>query len=229
MFIAKKMLVSNIYSGARVEGVNITFPETKAIVDGANVGRLNMDEILVVHNLKAAWKYTLSNANAPISLDFICRINEDVSRDESLEWGVLRKGRVGIGGTDYVPQIPSQEKTSEDIDAILSQEKSHTERALELYCYCCKKQLFWDGNKRTAFIATNKYLIDNGCGLLTIEDRDVNEFNAKLIDYYNDENKKELLKGFLYTNCINSASFFEMDETRKQYNVGQKSNEDVME
>lgn len=209
MFIARKMVVNNIYSGAKVEGVNITFPETKAIVDGANVGRLNMDEILVIHNLKAAWKYTLNNIDKPLDLDFICRINEDVSRDESLAWGVLRTGRVGIGGTDYVPDIPQEQAVVKDIDSIMSAENSATEKALNLYCFLCRNQLFWDGNKRTAFIVANKYLIDNGCGLLTIADKDINEFNAKLTNYYNSEKNIEELKAFLYNKCLNSASFAE--------------------
>lgn len=207
LFIAKKMLVNNIYSGAKVEGVNITFPEMKAIVDGANVGRLNIDEILVIHNLKAAWKYTLNNIDKPLDLKFICRINEDVSRDESLAWGELRTGKIGIGGTDYVPEIPQEKDVLEDIDSIMKAENSATEKALNIYCYLCRKQLFWDGNKRAAFIASNKYLIDNGCGLLTIADNDISEFNTKLTSYYNDEKNIAELKEFLYSKCLNSASF----------------------
>ena len=37
IFLAKKMLVSNIYSSAKLEGCNVTFPETQTILDGVNV------------------------------------------------------------------------------------------------------------------------------------------------------------------------------------------------
>lgn len=66
VFIAKKKLVENIYSGAKVEGVNVTFPETQAIVEGINVAKLSIDDIFVIHNLKAGWKYTLDNIDSPM-------------------------------------------------------------------------------------------------------------------------------------------------------------------
>lgn len=207
LFIAKKRLVDNIYSGAKVEGVNVTFPETQAIVDGINVAKLSVDDILVIHNLKAGWRYTLKNIDEPMSLDFLCKINEEVSRNESLDWGHLRSGTVGISGTDYAPAIPEKETVEKAIYSIINSIDCATQKALELYTYCCKAQLFWDGNKRTAFIAANKVLIENGCGLLTIRDNDIAEFNDRLRDFYNDDNSKYELINFLYDKCINSAQF----------------------
>lgn len=207
VFIAKKKLVENIYSGAKVEGVNVTFPETQAIVDGINVAKLSVDDILLIHNLKAGWKYTLNNIDSPMTLDFICRINEDVSRNESLDWGHLRSGTVGISGTDYVPAIPKKDEVMSDIDTIMTADTCTTSKALELYAYCCKSQLFWDGNKRTAFIAANKVLIAGGSGLLTIGDANIAEFNSKLTNYYNDDANKSTLLTFLYDKCINAANF----------------------
>lgn len=37
IFLAKMNLVDNIYSNARMESLNVTFPETKTILDGVNV------------------------------------------------------------------------------------------------------------------------------------------------------------------------------------------------
>lgn len=207
LFIAKKRLADNIYSGAKVEGVNVTFPETQAIIDGINVAKLSIDDILVIHNLKSGWRYTLGHIDEPMNLDYLCKINEEVSRNESLDWGHLRSGMVGISGTDYTPEIPKKEKVEEDISSIINSKVCATEKALELYAYCCKAQLFWDGNKRTAFIAANKILIENGCGLLTIRDEDIAEFNDKLRAFYNDDDYKSKLINFLYDKCINSAQF----------------------
>lgn len=207
LFIAKKRLVDNIYSGAKVEGVNVTFPETQAIVDGINVAKLSVDDILVIHNLKSGWRYTLSHIDEPMNLDFLCKINEEVSRNESLDWGHLRSGTVGISGTDYTPEIPNKETVVRAIDSIMQSKESATQKALELYAYCCKSQLFWDGNKRTAFIAANKVLIENGCGLLTIRDNDIAEFNDRLTAFYNDDKNKPSLIAFLYNKCVNVAQF----------------------
>lgn len=207
IFIAKKKLVENIYSGAKVEGVNVTFPETQAIVDGINVAKLSVDDILVIHNLKAGWEYTLRNVDLPMTLEVICKINEEVSRNKNLDTGHLRSGAVGISGTEYVPPIPKKEDVISDINSIMNAETCTTSKALELYAYCCKSQLFWDGNKRTAFIAANKVLIDGGCGLLTISDANITEFNAKLNEYYNDDANKAALLTFLYDKCLNAANF----------------------
>lgn len=208
LFIAKKSLITNIYSGARVEGLNVTFPETQAIIDGINVASLTIDDILVIHNLKAAWKFSLNNISQDLSLDFILKINGEVSRNESLAWGTLRTGNVGIGGTDYIPEVPTKEEVEHNLFKILNSNVCNTEKALDLYLYCCRAQLFWDGNKRTAFILANTFLIQHGCGLMTIKDEDIVEFNMKLSRFYS--NAEDLaIKEFLFDKCINSCSLQE--------------------
>ena len=109
IFLAKRNLVDNIYSNAKMEGLNITFPETKTILEGVNVPNLRIDEIQCVLNLRDAWKYVINNIENDFNLDFICKINELVARNESIDWGVLRQGTVQITGTDYIPEIPNEE------------------------------------------------------------------------------------------------------------------------
>mgnify|MGYP004579881909 FL=1 len=109
IFLAKRNLVDNIYSNAKMEGLNITFSETKTILEGVNVPNLRIDEIQCVLNLRDAWKYVINNIENDFNLDFICKINELVARNESIDWGVLRQGTVQITGTDYIPEIPNEE------------------------------------------------------------------------------------------------------------------------
>ena len=201
IFLAKKLLVASIYSGARIEGVNVTFPETQAILDGVNVSHLKLEDINVIQNLRDAWRYTLTSIEEPFSLDVICKINENVSRNESLDWGHLRTGRVGIGGTDYVPAIPDKEQVKKDICQILDSDKSATEKALDYYLYGCYGQLFWDGNKRTSFIAANKIMINAGAGLLRIDDSQFVAFNSHLQKFYDTGDGTEF-KQYLYDNCV---------------------------
>lgn len=92
-----------------MEGLNITFSETKTILEGVNVPNLRIDEIQCVLNLRDAWKYVINNIENDFNLDFICKINELVARNESIDWGVLRQGTVQITGTDYIPEIPNEE------------------------------------------------------------------------------------------------------------------------
>ena len=200
VFLAKKVLVSSIYNSAKLEGINVNYQDTKTILDGANVPSLRLDEINCILNLRDAWNFVLSNIDEAITLDFICKINSFFSRNESLEWGVLRTGKVGINGVDYIPDIPNEAKIIADIKNIM-EEKNITRRSLVLMLYLMRTQVFWDGNKRTSMIVANKIMIENGCGVITIKEEYFKEFNSLLTEYYN-TNKMESLLKFLYNNCI---------------------------
>ena len=200
IFLAKKVLVSNIYNSARLEGINTTYPDTKTILEGVNVPSLKLDEINCILNLRDAWNFTLSNIDSDVTLDFICKVNSLVSRNESLEWGVLRTGKIGINGVDYIPDIPEKEDVIINIETILKEENI-TKRSLNLMLYLMRSQLFWDGNKRTAMIVANKLLVSNGGGIISVKEDDINEFNKLLTEYYNTGNKDKIIS-FLYDKCI---------------------------
>ena len=200
IFLAKKVLVSNIYNSARLEGINTTYPDTKTILEGVNVPSLRLDEINCILNLRDAWNFTLSNIDSDVTLDFICKVNSLVSRNESLEWGVLRTGKIGINGVDYIPDIPEKEDVIINIETILKEENI-TKRSLNLMLYLMRSQLFWDGNKRTAMIVANKLLVSNGGGIISVKEDDINEFNKLLTEYYNTGNKDKIIS-FLYDKCI---------------------------
>ena len=200
IFVAKKVLVSNIYNSAKLEGINTTYPDTKTILDGINVPTLKLDEINCILNLRDAWNYVLSSIDSDINLEFICKVNSYVSRNESLEWGVLRTGKVGINGVDYIPDVPIKEKVVDEINSILREECA-TKRAINLMFYLMRSQVFWDGNKRTSMIVANKIMIENGCGIITIKEEFINEFNNLLIEYYNTGNMTKI-EYFIYNKCI---------------------------
>lgn len=200
IFLAKRNLVDNIYANARMEGINITFPQTKTILDGVNVPNLKIDEIQCVLNLRDAWKFVIANIDEEFNTEFICKINEYVARNESLEWGKLRTGRVEITGTEYIPEVPDKIQVEKEIDDILKI-KNATERAITYMLYGMRSQLFWDGNKRTSTIAANKIMISNGAGIIKVPDNKLEEFNKLLTEFYNTNNMTKISK-FIYENCI---------------------------
>lgn len=181
IFLAKKVFVELVYNTAYIEGCNVTFPQTQTIIDGAVVNGIAVDDIQTVLNLRDAWKYCIENVDAELDLDYICKINEFVSRNESLQWGVLRTGTVGVG--DFTPTIPVKEKVLQELERI-KHIIDPVEKALEYFAYACKQQLFWDGNKRTSTIVASKILIESGNGILTIGKNNAEEFNATLNDWY---------------------------------------------
>ena len=200
IFLAKKVLVANIYNSARLEGINTTYPDTKTILDGVNVPSLKLDEINCILNLRDAWNFVLKNIESSIDLDFICKVNAFVSRNESLEWGKLRNGKVGINGVDYIPKIPVKQEVETEISKILLEENA-LEKAIKLMFYLMRSQIFWDGNKRTSMIVANKIMIENGCGIITIKEEYISEFNKLLTDFYNTNDMTKIMQ-FIYDNCI---------------------------
>ena len=207
IFLAKRNLVDNVYANAKMEGINVTFPQTKTILDGVNVPNLKIDEIQCILNLRDAWKFVINNIQLPFNLDFICKVNELVARNESLEWGVLRNGRVSISGTDYIPKIPKKDEVEEAITKILQIENT-TERAIEYMLYGMRSQLFWDGNKRTSTICANKIMIENGNGIIKVPDNKLEEFNVLLSEFYTTNNKDEIKK-FIFDNCIDGIVIYD--------------------
>ena len=205
IFLAKRNLVDNIYSNARMEGLNVTLSQIKTILDGINVPELKIDEIQCILNLRDAWKFVINNINETFDMNFICKVNELVSRNESISWGTLRNGKVEITGTDYIPDIPYKEKVEQDIFNILEIENP-TEKAIEYMLYGMRSQLFWDGNKRTSTICANKIMIENGCGIIKVPDNKLESFTTLLSEFYS-TNNKEKIKQFIFDNCIDGISF----------------------
>ena len=201
LFLAKKKWDENIYCGMRMENRAVTFPQTKTILDGVNVPGVQLDDIQAILNMRDAWRYLIETINEPLTLDYICKLNEYIARNEALMWGVLRTGSVGISGTDYVPPIPQQTDAEQALQTILDTDTSATEKALQAFIWGTRAQLFWDGNKRTSMTVANKILLSAGAGIMTITDKHMERFNEQLLHYY-DTGNGEPLKRFIYDNCI---------------------------
>lgn len=199
--LAKRSLVDSIYKQAMLEGVATTYSDTETIVNGGKVNNMNASDISKVINLKHSWEYILSEGviSYPTNYHILCQINSIVEEGFSYTAGKIRSIPVKIGGSTYIPPLPYELKIKEDLTSLLSNEPSY-EIAIELLLYVMKKQLFLDGNKRTAVIFANHYLISKGLGLIVIPSELVNEFKVHLINYY--EEKDNNIKEFLYKKCL---------------------------
>lgn len=89
-----------------------------------------------------------------------------------------------IGGISYIPPVPIEVVVKEDIERIIATNENPVDVALELALYVMKTQIFNDGNKRTAIIFANHYLISHGVGLLVVPEGLVPNFKKLLVDYY---------------------------------------------
>jgi len=206
---AKRNLVDMIWKSAQIEGLNVTFPQTQAILEMASAKDVPLHDINVILNLKSAWKMVFDSLDQPVTVEYLCKLHDNVARNQALEWGILRSGYVGIGGTDYIPPVPNIDDVEKQLEHIKEIDNPII-RATETMMYLMKSQLFWDGNKRLAFIVANKILIENGMGTLELKQDNLLEFNTLLHNYYQYD-QKEQLKEFL----IDSVSRPQLDRNKQ--------------
>ena len=199
---ATKHLPILIYNQSILEGIHATYFDIETIIDGGVVQGITSTNINKVINLKHAWRFTLSPnlANYPTNFVVLCQINQLVEDGFSLTAGRIRSEFVKIRGSAYLPPIPLESRVKEDLFSLLDKQPS-IDVGIDLILYVMKKQLFLDGNKRTAIIFANYYLIRNALGLIVIPAEFVEEFKKLTIEYYEDENKKTVISTFLKEKC----------------------------
>lgn len=206
LFLAKKKWEENVYCGMRMENRAVTFPQTKTILNGVNVPSVQLDDIQAILNMRDAWKYLFDTSDAPDTVEYFCRLNAFIARNEALEWGKLRTGSVMISGTDYLPPDPKYDDVCRELGEILEADTSATDKALQVFAWGTRGQFFWDGNKRASMTLANKILLQAGAGILTITDKYMERFNELLLAWYNTGDSEEL-KQFLYENAIQGIEF----------------------
>ena len=202
---AKRHLVDTIYKQAILEGVATTFADTESIIEGGKVNNMTSEDILKIVNLKHAWEFIL-NKNVILSdtnFALLCEINKMVEEGFYYTAGKVRNTPVTIGGTTWKPDLPIESVIREELEEILSKELNDIDKAIELLLYTMKKQVFIDGNKRTAVIYSNHYLISKGKGIIAIPAELTEEFKDLLIPYYEEKDEKQIkkfIKGKCYMN-----------------------------
>ncbi len=200
---ARKYLVDTIYKQAVLEGIATTYADTETIIEGGKVNNMTADDVLKVVNLKHAWEFILNKDVISSSTNFalLCEINRFVEEGFYYNAGRLRSTPVSIGGTTWKPDLPIESMIKEQLQDILDSNLDAVDKAIELLLFTMKKQIFIDGNKRTAVIFANHFLISHAKGLIVIPETQVEEYKKLLIAYYEgkDENSiKEFLKKFGY-------------------------------
>lgn len=190
-----------IYDQAVLEGVGTTFPDTEAIIENGKVNNVGAEDVLKIINLKHAWQFVIDKDVIQAPSDYyLCSYIARLVNEGLLaipDGGRIRGVPVTIGGSTYIPPLPFEDKVKQDIKDILESNIDDIDKAIELCLYVMKTQIYNDGNKRTAVIYANHYLISKGKGLLVIDYNKVSDFKKHLVAYYEDRDLisiKEFLK-----------------------------------
>ena len=134
------------------------------------------------------------------------RINRIVAAEDALFPGKIRTGGVEAATIQgrYVPPMLTEEEVKNQYNKIMNQEISETEKALRLFLFISKNQIFWDDNKRTALLTANQIMFSQGLGLLSVPESVFAKFNELLSMYYNCNQSSDELKilSFIHEECI---------------------------
>lgn len=196
-FRLRKILPEFVFRDAYLEGNPLSYPEVKTLMDGISVGGRKVSDVEQVLNLRNAWNRVetlLSRNGFALSKEIFCEINGLVAQNEALTWGEFRTGNVGIGGTTWVPPdwhtLPERfERGIEKVVRI----GNPLERAMVFSLWTAREQFFFDGNRRTGRIMLSAELIKNGLDAISIPDTLRQQFNEKMIRFYETGDATEMM------------------------------------
>lgn len=221
VFVAKRNIIDYMWKSAHLEGIGVTYPDTEAIFNGLTVQGISVRDTIAVNNLKHAWQFVLDNISYPIDYAFICKINQLVGGNNLVpEAGFIRYADVTIGGTSWRPEIPDRDVVKAEL-ANLQAIPGGTDRAISTMLYCMRRQLFFDGNKRTSMLAANQIMISSGEGIISVPIEKQPEFTKLLVEFY-ETNDMTKIKGFVYNNCIDGIQFENKIEESLQLSIEDK-------
>lgn len=215
-YFINKYLNDVIYKTSTIELKTITYKQVNQILENREISSVMANDVLIVKNIELAYKMLYSDLDREITSDLLKKTHEIVGYGLVKRTGLLRNEGVMIGGSTYLPKVYQTEQQLQ-FDSILNaiiddlnisiSDGFVIESSLDLFATLCKQQFFHDGNKRTALIFTNYILLKNCNGVITLEDKNKDEFEDLLIAYYEDENKKQEFLQFIYDDLLNDYYF----------------------
>jgi prophage maintenance system killer protein len=218
--LAKSLLTNLIWKTANIEVDGISFPDTEEIFDGKAPYGMAVDDIVAVNNIKHAWEFLFDNVEYPPDWSYISAYNGIIGQGINPEPGVLRTHNVLMGGTRWIPDMPTFASPRDWISAMMNRgDIDPIERSIALFEAITRGQWFNDGNKRTALMVANHALIHDGIGIFSIAPELKPAFTSLLLHYY-ETNDSASLSAWLAQNAIGflpgGLTAHERDEQRVQ-------------
>lgn len=192
MELAKRQLIDVMWKTANIEVDGITFPDTQEIFDGRAPADMTVNDIIVVNNIKRAWMFLFENGGHPIDWQYVSEYNRILGEGLIRDAGKIRTNDVRIGGTDWIPDLPTIESSHDVILSLSKSERSAEDQALLMFCAITRGQWFNDGNERTALMAANHVLINAGIGVFVISPSLKRDFTNRLLRYYESDDPAPL-------------------------------------
>ena len=163
---------------------------------------LSPKDVMKIMNLNNAIDFVLSPyilSNIP-DYNILLSVNKFIEDGFIFSAGSLRTTPYITNGRYVAPEIPSENKTRNDLVDIIKNNDNPVDQAIETLLYIIKHKLFLFGNKRTALVFANTLLIAQGEGILLIPTTLSDEFKKLYIEYR--DNNNDEIKSLIKNKCI---------------------------
>ena len=163
---------------------------------------LSPKDVMKIMNLNNAIDFVLSPyilSNIP-DYNILLSVNKFIEDGFIFSAGSLRTTPYITNGRYVAPEIPSENKTRNDLADIIKNNPNPVDQAIETLLYIIKHKLFLFGNKRTALVFANTLLIAQGEGILLIPTTLSDEFKKLYIEYR--DNNNDEIKSLIKNKCI---------------------------
>lgn len=213
LFTFHKYRVEHVSKTLRtLEHIPCTFAQTRTILDGKTVSGLSTKQLRSIENYGLACEKLvdmLEKGTFSLSKDTLFSLHEIVAKDEALHVGRFRGHQVLIEQSHYIPPKSEYlESIFEEGVKFLSSLKNTQEKSICSFLFLSRSQFFSDCNKRTANLAMNGLLMQNGFQPLSI---DSEHFLEKMAQFYESSDATDVIS--------------EIDEiARKQYTNTESQN-----
>ena len=198
---AEKLHAGIVTDTVNLEGNPFTLPEVQTLLDGVTVGGHRLSDADQVVNQSESWNQLISlvrEQTFTVTKETACALNAFSAKNEALRWGEFRDREVTISGTDWKP--PKSETLDDHFDQLLERIGSIPDvfiRAMTVFLDMARNQYFFDGNKRTGRLMMNGIILDAGFDVLSIPYKRQQEFNEKMIRFYDTGEQHEMFEFLL--------------------------------
>lgn len=215
-FRFKTHLPELIWNTAALEGNNFTLPEVKTLLEGVTVGGRRLDDAQQILALSEAYcrlDELVGAGEFALTKSVSDELHALLARHEAIESGSFRGEREVTGGgtvrlasggvVEGTPHGEGGELLRGHFDHLISFLDSiddPRQRALIYFASAVRRQLYFDGNKRTARLMMTGELMSSGFEVVSVPFARKLEFNEALDVLFSRDDATDLLR-FLST-CV---------------------------
>lgn len=173
-----------LYDLVKLEDINITHENIINSLTGNPLNNVKLEDVVKYNKIKTAYENILKDEyiKLPYSVELLCAINKMLNEDL-------------IYLNDY-----NLNDVENEIGNIVEKDISVINKAIEIFLYISRKNIFKKNNILTALLFSNVYLLSKGNGVLTIPEDLTDKFKVMLNSFSNGKDTR-IIKKFVIARC----------------------------